>query len=190
MRMGMLHDLGLLTLRLVTGTLLMGHGSQKLFGWFGGHGLQGTGGWLESLGLHPGQRWAPVVGMTEFGGGLLTALGFLHPVGPIVTMAPMAVAVGTAHWGKPIWASEGGGELPVTNIAIATTLTLTGPGRFSLDRALGIRLPLPLVALTMVATIAGVVVALASRTVPSEEVEAEAGAELQAGQEAEVLGTA
>jgi putative oxidoreductase len=37
--------------------------------------------------------------------------------------------------------TEGGAELPVTNIAVATALMLNGPGKYSLDRALGIRLP-------------------------------------------------
>src|SRR5204862_435231 len=44
---------GLLIIRLVVGLLLIGHGTQKLFGWFGGHGLAGTGGFIESLGHRP-----------------------------------------------------------------------------------------------------------------------------------------
>ena len=42
-------DLALLILRLVTGLALMGHGAQKLFGWFGGPGLTGISGWLASM---------------------------------------------------------------------------------------------------------------------------------------------
>ena len=44
---------GLLLVRVVIGGLFVGHGCQKLFGWFGGPGLQG---WTESLarnGLDP-----------------------------------------------------------------------------------------------------------------------------------------
>src|SRR5258708_21563801 len=52
----MMRDIGLLILRLVMGGLLVGHGSQKLFGWFSGPGLKGTAGFLESIGLKP---WAP-----------------------------------------------------------------------------------------------------------------------------------
>jgi putative oxidoreductase len=37
-------DLGLLVLRATFGSLLAGHGAQKLFGVFGGHGIEGTGG--------------------------------------------------------------------------------------------------------------------------------------------------
>jgi len=142
---GIGRDSGLLVLRLITGSLLAGHGSQKLFGWFSGPGLQGTAGWLESLGLKPGSMWAKVAASSEFGGGLLTSLGFLHPLGSLTALAPMIMATATAHRGKPIWVTAGGAELPVTNMAAALALILTGPGRFSLDRLFGIRLPRTLV---------------------------------------------
>ncbi|HEY3108561.1 MAG TPA: DoxX family protein [Chloroflexota bacterium] len=133
-------NLGLLLLRLTFGGLLMGHGAQKLFGAFDGHGPEGTGQFLESMGMRPGRFWARVAGWCEFGGGLLTALGCLHPAGPMLTIAPMAMATTKAHAGKPIWVTAGGAELPVTNMAIATALTFTGPGIFSFDAVLGTRL--------------------------------------------------
>jgi putative oxidoreductase len=82
-----------------------------------------------------------LAGLSEFGGGVLTLLGFLNPIGPIGVIGSMAMATITAHAGKPIWVIEGGAELPVTNIAAATALVMNGPGKWSLDRALGIRLP-------------------------------------------------
>ena len=52
-------DIGRTALRLVIGPLFVGHGTQKLFGWFGGHGLEGTAGFFEGkLGLKPGKRHA------------------------------------------------------------------------------------------------------------------------------------
>ena len=42
-------------LRIILGALFVGHGTQKLFGWFGGHGPDGTGQFFENLGLRPGQ---------------------------------------------------------------------------------------------------------------------------------------
>src|SRR3954454_7675468 len=73
-------DTGLLLIRIVVGLLLVGHGTQKLFGWFGGHGLEGTGGFFEKLGYRPGKVWAAVAGMSETGGGLLLALGLFTPL--------------------------------------------------------------------------------------------------------------
>ena len=158
-----MRDVGLLVLRLTAGGLLAGHGAQKLFGAFGGRGLQATTGTMESLGMKPGQKWAVLAGGSEFAGGVLTALGFLHPLGPITMLAPMSTATATAHWGKPIWVTSGGAELPVTNIAIATALLFVGPGSISADRVLGIRLPRPLIALALAATVAGTAYGLLQR---------------------------
>ncbi|MGI5837044.1 MAG: DoxX family protein [Chloroflexota bacterium] len=175
-------NLGKLILRMVTGLLLAGHGSQKLFGWFGGQGMEGTVGMVESFGLRPARRWAFLAGLSEFGGGILTSLGFLHPIGPIVLMAPMSMAIAKVHWNKPIWVAEGGGELPLTNIAVATMLMLSGPGRFSLDRLLGIRLGWPITALVAVTTAAGIILGIATRPTTTEQMEEEtATAELQVG---------
>ncbi len=177
-------DLGLLVLRLAVGGLLAGHGSQKLFGWFQGPGLKGTAGWLESLGLTPGTPWATAASASEFGGGVLTTLGFLHPLGPLGTMGAMIMATVKAHWGKPIWASKGGAELPVINMATALALTLTGPGRFSLDHVLGIRLPRALVFAITVVEAATLAIGIMSRPTPppTPATEEQARETVQAGQ--------
>ena len=134
-------NLASLILRLALGGLMAGHGAQKLFGSFSGPGIEGTSGFMEMLGLKPGRQWAYLAGASEFGGGVLTLLGFLNPVGPLGVIGSMAMAAKAAHGGKPIWVTEGGAELPVTNIAAATALILGGSGKYSLDRALGTRLP-------------------------------------------------
>jgi putative oxidoreductase len=127
--------------RLVQGSLMAGHGAQKLFGSFGGPGLEGTTGFMEMLGMRPGRPWAYLARLSEFGGGVLTALGLLNPLGPLGVIGSMSMATRKAHWGKPIWVTEGGAELPVLNIAISTALMIREPDRYSLDRVLGIGLP-------------------------------------------------
>lgn len=149
-------DIGLLIIRLVVGFLLMGHGAQKLFGWFEGPRLEGTSGMMESLGYRPGRPWALMAGLGEFLGGLLFVLGFLNPLGSLGFMAVMATAVGRAHWGRPIWVTSGGGEFPLTNFAVAVGIGLTGPGYYSLDQLWSTSLP------ALWAWIAFVVVAVAT----------------------------
>jgi putative oxidoreductase len=124
------------------------------------------------LGLRPGRPWAYLAGLTEFGGGVLTVLGFLNPLGPLGIIGSMAMATTKAHWGKPIWVTEGGAELPVTNIAAATALILNGPGRYSLDRALGIRLPAWFAPLGLVVVILTVIYTGVRGETPPEEDEA------------------
>src|SRR5215211_4646972 len=134
-------DLAPFIVRLAQGSLMAGHGGQKLFGAFGGPGLEGTSQFMEMLGLKPGQPWATLAGVSEFGGGVLTALGLLNPLGPLGVIGSMAMATTKAHWDKPIWVTEGGAELPVLNLAVSTALMLREPDKYSLDHVLGIRLP-------------------------------------------------
>ena len=178
----MVGNLALLILRAIVGSLMLGHGAQKLFGWWGGYGLDGTSGWLESMGLRPGRPWAILAGGSEFGGGVLSLLGLLNPVGPLGIIGAMATAARKAHWGKPIWVTEGGPELPVTNISIAMALMLAGPGKYSLDRALGIRLPRWIALLGLV--VISIMVAFAAKMEPPTQEGAEqAREELQAEDE-------
>lgn len=76
----MMMSIGLLIIRLVIGLSFVGHGAQKLFGWFGGYGIKGTGQWMESIGIKPGATMAFLAGLAEFAGGLLFALGLLTPL--------------------------------------------------------------------------------------------------------------
>ena len=178
-------NLALLILRVTLGSLMAGHGSQKLFGWFEGHGLQGTGDWLESLELRPGRAWAIAAGLSEFGGGVLMLLGFLNPLGPLGVTGAMAMATAKVHplHEKPIWATSGGAELPLTNTAIASALMLMGPGKYSLDRALGVRLPRPILALFGLVSIAAVVAFAMQSEDQSQQTEDEAYDALQGEEE-------
>ena len=72
-----LDPLAFLALRVATGLLLVPHGAQKLFGWFGGGGIAGTAGWLKSVGYQAPTVLALLIGLVEFVGGLLIAFGLL-----------------------------------------------------------------------------------------------------------------
>jgi len=134
-------DVAKLFTRLTFGGFLAGHGAQKLLGLFGGDGVAGTSAWMESLGLRPGKIWTYLAAASELGGGALTMLGLLSPLGPLATIGSMSMAALTVHRGKPIWVNQGGAELPAMNIVLAGTLMLTGPGKISLDALLGTDMP-------------------------------------------------
>ena len=130
----------LLLLRSVIGLLFIGHGTQKLFGWFGGGGVEGTGSMMHGLGYRPGKAFATLGGLAEAGGGLLLTLGLLTPVGSAATMAMMLSAILSVHWTKGIWNTKGGLEYPLVMATVAFAIAFIGPRRYSLDRAIGWRL--------------------------------------------------
>ncbi|MFD5709050.1 DoxX family protein [Streptomyces pharetrae] len=129
-------DLGLLLLRLGAGGVLAAHGTQKLFGWFGGHGIEGTGQFMESVGYRPGKTSATAAGLAETGGGTLLALGLATPAAGAAAAGAMAGAA-AVHTPNGFFNQEGGYEYAATLGLAAVGLAVTGPGRLSLDHALG-----------------------------------------------------
>jgi putative oxidoreductase len=129
---------GLLLARLILGVLMVGHGTQKLFGWFGGYGIAGTAGFFEQLGFHPGRLFVVTAAFSEAASGILIALGLLGPVGPAVLLSVMIVAAISVHWKNGVFATANGIEVPLLYATGAVALAFTGFGPFSLDAALGI----------------------------------------------------
>jgi putative oxidoreductase len=126
-------DIGLLIIRVVIGVLFVGHGAQKLFGWFGGYGLQGTGGWFDSIGMKPGVTMALIAGLAELTGGILFALGLLTPVAGLLIAGTMAMAILKVHGPNGLWSTSNGYEYNLTLLAVAIGIALIGPGHYSLD---------------------------------------------------------
>jgi putative oxidoreductase len=129
--------IGRFLLRLVVGGYFIGHGTQKLFGWFGGHGLEGTGAFFENLGLRPGKRHALAAGAAEAGGGTLLVLGAATPLASAAITATMLTAINRVHLKNGPWVSDGGYEYNLVLIAVVLALTETGPGAPSIDDARG-----------------------------------------------------
>ncbi|KHD85890.1 DoxX family protein [Heyndrickxia ginsengihumi] len=128
-----MEDLGLLIIRLVIGLTFVGHGAQKLFGWFGGTGVSKTGEWLESIGIKPGGKiWAICAGIFELVGGLLFTTGVLTWLGSSLIVIIMIDAIITVHGRNGFWLTNGGYEYNLVLIAITVGVALTGPGRYSL----------------------------------------------------------
>src|SRR5260370_4537997 len=117
--------LGLLILRLVVGLIMVGHGGQKLFGWWGGPGMNGWTQMIQKLRIRPAQPWAWVAALAEFGGGILLALGFVSPLGSLAIAGSMLVAIVTVHLARGLWVRKGGYEFNLALIRALTPLALT-----------------------------------------------------------------
>jgi putative oxidoreductase len=126
-------NIGLLIIRVVIGVIFMGHGAQKLFGWFGGYGIKGTGGWFESIGIKPGAAMALLAGLTELIGGILFTLGLLTPLAGIMIAGTMVMAIAKVHAPNGLWSTENGYEYNLTVIAVVIGVALIGPGQYALD---------------------------------------------------------
>ena len=125
---------GILLLRVVVGLAFVGHGTQKLFGWFGGYGPEGTGGFFASRGFRAGVLMAIAAGLSEAGGGALLALGLATPLAGTLLAIVMITAIGSVTFKRGFML---GSELEIAYLTIGVALAASGPGRFSIDRAIG-----------------------------------------------------
>ncbi len=135
-------DLGLLALRTAVGGVLIAHGTQKLFGWFGGGGLEGTAQGMEAMGFHPARQSAIAAGLGEAGGGAMLVVGLATPAAGAIVAGTMAGAV-SVHAPAGFFSTAGGYEFPALLGAAGLALGLAGAGRYSLDHALGHRVDRP-----------------------------------------------
>ncbi|MFD9481022.1 MULTISPECIES: DoxX family protein [Streptomyces] len=128
------HDTGLLLLRLVVGLSMAGHGTMKLFGWFGGPGLTATGKGFTAAGYPAGDAMAVIAGLAETLGGLGLALGLLTPLAGAALTGTFINVLDVR--GLSAYFPPKGVELEVVLFAAIVALTLTGPGRFAVDHHL------------------------------------------------------
>jgi putative oxidoreductase len=127
---------GLLLLRVVAGGTFFAHGTQKLFGWFGGNGLRTTAGFFERLGFRPALPLTLLAALAETGG-LLFAAGLLTPFAALGLTIVMLNAIAVVHWPKGFFNGNGGIEFPLVMATVAVAVSAIGPGRISIDRAIG-----------------------------------------------------
>jgi putative oxidoreductase len=128
---------GRLAARTVIGTLFIGHGTQKLFGWFGGPGLSGTEQMMGSLEMRPPRANAVAAGVTETAGGALLVAGAATPLAASSLIGTMVTAIRKVHKPQGVWAAQGGWEYNAVLIASLVALIDAGPGEVSVDAALG-----------------------------------------------------
>jgi putative oxidoreductase len=165
-------NIGRLVARTVIGGLFVGHGTQKLMGWFGGPGIEGTAGMMGALELNPPRRNAVAAGVTETAGGALLTIGLATPVACAGLIGTMITAIRKVHWSSGPWAAAGGYEYNLVLIAGLLALAEQKQGDISLDSALGLDwrgFRWPLAALGAGAAASAATVWLGGRAAPEQE---------------------
>ncbi|WP_397453393.1 DoxX family protein [Pseudomonas sp. NA-150] len=128
---------GLTVLRIIVGIVFVAHGGQKLFGLFGGYGLAGTAQYMESLGLTPGYMMASLAGGAEFFGGVALIIGLLARPAAVALIFMTLVAIFSVHIHNGLFMANNGMEFALALLGGLIAVLIEGPGRLSLDRAIG-----------------------------------------------------
>lgn len=135
-------DLGLMLLRVGLGALLIVHGLQKIFGWWGGSGLSGFEGSLADLGYQHAGLLTYVGAGAQVAAGLLLVLGLFTPLAAAAALAYLLNALLASVAAEPgvsfvDFVIPTGHEHQASLVLVAAALTLTGPGRYGLDAGRG-----------------------------------------------------
>ncbi len=140
-------DVAPLILRIFLGGVILPHGAQKVFGWFGGGGFAGTvQQFTEGMGIP--LILALLVIVAEFFGSLALIAGFLTRLAAFGIAAVMVGAMLLVHWQNGFfmnWSGTQAGEgfeYHLLAIGIALVLLVKGGGQASLDRAMLKRRPI------------------------------------------------
>lgn len=133
-------DLGLLILRVMLGGLLIGHGLQQLFGWWGGSGLTGLKNTLADVGYQHADILTYVAAGGQITAGVLLVLGLFTPLaaaGALAYLLNGILAGIAADSGHIAFFLPDGHEFRLTLIVVAVAIILAGPGRYGLDAGRG-----------------------------------------------------
>ncbi len=121
--------------RILVGVIFAAHGWAKRFS---GGGLEGTAGWFDSIGMRPGKLHAQLASGTEMVTGVMLAIGLLTPFAAAGIIGVMVVAGWTVHRDKGFFIVGEGWEYTFVVGLMALVIAGLGPGRWSIDWALGI----------------------------------------------------
>ena len=135
-------DLGLLLLRVGFGVLLIVHGLQKVFGWWGGSGMGSFSDGLADLGYQHANLLTYAAAATEIAAGVLLVLGLFTPLAAAAALAYLinGLLAGIATQDNPrqfAFFLPDGHEYELTLIVVAVAIILIGPGRYGFDAGRG-----------------------------------------------------
>lgn len=133
--------LTLLALRIAIGVVVLGHGAQKLFGWFGGYGFDATMNFFtQQIGLPYPVAFLTIV--AETAGMILLILGIYGRYLAATVILIMIGAIVTVHGQNGFFMNWDGAlagegyEFHLLALGIAFAITVNGTGAYSLDRYL------------------------------------------------------
>ena len=128
-------DPAALVVRVIVGIVMAAHGLQKLMGGPANFGQ----GLLGQLGVSAPALMGYVVTLVELGGGILLVIGLLSRLAALLLTINLLVAILLVKINVGLIAEMGAGaELDLALIAGFVTILLIGPGRLSVDQAIGI----------------------------------------------------
>jgi putative oxidoreductase len=131
-------DFGLLLLRIGLGVVLIAHGLQKLFGWWGGSGLHGFKNALTDVGYQHADILSYVSSGGEIVAGVLLVLGLFTPIAAAGALAFLINGLLASASARPrsntfTYFLPDGHEYQISLIVMAVAVILVGPGRYGLD---------------------------------------------------------
>ncbi|HXC76205.1 MAG TPA: DoxX family protein [Candidatus Acidoferrum sp.] len=129
-------DATLVAVRTALAWIFIYYGAGKLFGAFNGAGIHGTALYFANTAhLHPGEFFAVLGGVIEFGGGIAMALGVASRLAGVALFGDMVMAMITVTWANGINSEKlpAGYELNIALAVLALVIVCLGAGRFSVD---------------------------------------------------------
>jgi putative oxidoreductase len=120
-------------LRIALGAILIPHGCQKFFGWFGGMGFTRFSALFDQLGYKPGALWVAIVATTELVGGLMLIFGCFTRLAALGVVIFMINAVWFTSAKGFFW-TAGGSEFSLLLLAVALVFLVKGSGDYSVDQ--------------------------------------------------------
>lgn len=125
-------DVAGLVLRAAIGGTMIAHGVRH------GRTLEGTARWFSSIGFSQPEVQATASAVVEVGAGAAVLAGAATPLAAAAVVGTLTVAARSVHIPNGFFITKEGYEYVLNLSAASVALAAIGPGRLSVDHALGI----------------------------------------------------
>jgi len=125
-------DVASLVLRRAVGGTMIAHGIRH------GRSLEGTARWFDSIGFRRAEVQAATSAVVEIGAGAAVVAGAATPLAAAAVVGTLSVAARSVHIPNGFFITKEGYEYVLNLSAASVALAAIGPGRLSVDHALGL----------------------------------------------------